>query len=177
MYNMATQWGNLPIVSQISVDANLYNSPSSTEEQYKFALSLLDNLYINPRQPNYYFTQKAVNILKAEIYLALGMKDKAKSVLDEVSDEDVFILRNEQEKNDIEIYSTEYIAYLRDEASGVDNSSKWYANRKDYYGTFAALKRLGKIQSLTGIDSHYNLLPIPSNELYKYSNWSQNPGY
>ncbi len=186
MYHIASQWGNVPILTQVSTDdISVFNLvPSSAEEQYKYALGLIENLkveldnsLIESQQRKYYFTQNAVCVLKAEIYLALDMKDKAKSVLQDVADEDVFALFNDGEQSDIEMYSAEYIAYLREEANGTDNSEKWYANRKGYCGTFAALKRLGKVQSLTGIDAHYNLLPIPASELSLNPNLSQNSGY
>ena len=62
------------------------------------------------------------------------------------------------------------------EANGVDNSSEWFA-RGHVYGTFAALRRLGAVQDKTGIDAHYNLLPIPSVELMACPKFTQNPGY
>ena len=84
---------------------------------------------------------------------------------------------NEIGKKDVEVYSKEYIEYLKEESNGIDNSAKWFVNRKNDYGTFAALKRLGKVQSLAGIDSHYNLLPIPLKETYINPKLTQNPGY
>lgn len=66
---------------------------------------------------------------------------------------------------------------MKEEANGTDNSTNWFTDRKEYYGTFAALKRLCKIQTLTGIDTHYNLLPIPRNEILVNHYLIQNPGY
>lgn len=179
MYNMATQWGNIPILSRINADAISDNivSPSTQAEQLKYAFDLLENLEFGKWHGNVYISQAAVNVLKAEIYLTLGKKNEACSALKNISNEDVFVFSNELGKKDVEVYSKEYIEYLKEEANGIDNSAKWFANRKNNYGTFAALKRLGKVQSLTGIDSHYNLLPIPLNEIYMNPRLSQNPGY
>lgn len=179
MYNMAIQWGNIPILTKVSTDGTVNErlAPSTTKEQLKYALDLVDNLEFGKWCGIVYVSEAAVDVLKAEIYLTLGMKNEACSALKSVANEDVFLLSNEMGKKDVEIYSKEYIEYLKEEANGTDNSAKWFANRKNYYGTFAALKRLGKVQSLTNIDSHYNLLPIPQNETYTNPNLTQNPGY
>mgnify|MGYP004535741961 CR=1 FL=1 len=179
MYNMAYQWGNIPILTKVSTDGivNEGLTPSTQAEQLKYALDLLENLDFGNWRGNVYISQAAVNVLKAEIYLTLGKKNEAWSALENVSDEDVFLFSNEMGKKDLEVYSKEYIEYLKEEANGIDNSAKWFANRKNNYGTFAALKRFGKVQSLTGIDSHYNLLPIPLNETYMNPRLPQNPGY
>ena len=179
MYNMAIQWGDIPIAKKVStggvIDEGL--SPSTPEEQLKYALSLIENLEFGAWRGNVYISQNAVNVLKAEIYLTLGNKNEASQILKSVPGEDVFMLSGEMGQKDVEVYSKEYIEYLKEEASGMDNSARWFANRKNHYGTFAALKRLGKVQSLTGIDSHYNLLPIPSNEIRINTKLTQNPGY
>lgn len=33
----------------------------------------------------------------------------------------------------MEIYSAQYIEYLKEEANGTDNSAKWFTDRKEYY--------------------------------------------
>ena len=179
MYNMAMQWGNIPILTKVSTDGVINGglAPSTSADQLKYALDLVDNLDFGKWCGNVYVSQNAVDVLKAEIYLTLGMKNEACSALKSIANEDVFLVSNEMGKKDLEVYSKEYIEYLKEEANGTDNSAKWFANRKNYYGTFAALKRLGKVQSLTGIDAHYNLLPIPLNEIYVNQRLTQNPGY
>lgn len=179
MCNMAIQWGNIPILTKVSTDGvvNEGLAPSAPEEQLKYALGLVNNLEFGKWHGNVYVSQAAVDVLKAEIYLTLGLKNEACSALKSVSDEDVFLLSNKMGKKDIEVYSKEYIEYLKEEANGTDNSAKWFVNRTDHYGTFAALKRFCKVQSLTGVDSHYNLLPIPQNELYLNPKLTQNHGY
>lgn len=179
IYNMAIQWGNIPIAKKVSADGPFGEglSPSTPKEQLEYVLSLIDNLEFGAWCGNVYISQDAVNVLKAEIYLTLGKMNEADKILKNVPDEDVFMLSNEIGKKDLEVYSKEYIEYLKEEACDTDNSAKWFANRKNSYGTFAALKRLGKVQSLTGIDSHYNLLPIPSNEIRINPKLTQNTGY
>ena len=127
---------------------------------------------------NVYFRQKAVDVLKAEIYLALGKKDEAKKILSTIPSDDIFVLaRVTGQDKDIEIYSADYIKYLKEEANGKDNSTEWFVNRRANYGTFAALRRLNKVQSLTNIDSHFNLLPIPAREIVDNPKLTQNTGY
>lgn len=180
IYNMAMHWGNIPLLTKLNLNQIDYEPiPSSPEEQYKYALNLVNNLDFGKSESfsYYYLSSNAVNVLKAELYLALGNKNEAQKVLKNVPNENVFLYPDENNIKDIEIYSAQYIEYLKEEANGTDNSAKWFTDRKEYYGTFAALKRLGKIQTLTGIDTHYNLLPIPRNEILVNHYLIQNPGY
>ena len=179
LYNRATEWGKSLVFEGTNASDIFDAVPSDAETTYNYCLNLLDvqipaikNLQIA------YFTQKAVEVLKAEIYLALGKTDEARQILNTIPSGDIFELSSVTagEKN-IEIYSADYIKYLKDEANGKDNSAEWYVNRKSTYGTFAALRRQNKVQSLTGIDSHFNLLPIPANEILSNPKLTQNLGY
>lgn len=178
-YNLAMEWGKVVVSDDTNISEMSDVTPSNAETIYKDCLSLLDEKI--PEDKNLrieYFTQNAVEVLKAEIYLALGRKNEAKQILDTVSSDDIFELASTsfQEKN-TEIYSADYIRYLKEEAKGKDNSEEWFVNRKSKYGTFAALRRLNKVQSLTGIDKHFNLLPIPIRKIYVNPKLTQNPGY
>ena len=48
---------------------------------------------------------------------------------------------------------------------------------KGVVGAWAAVKRLGQAQVLTGCKNHELLLPIPAQDLRTNPNWKQNPGY
>lgn len=48
---------------------------------------------------------------------------------------------------------------------------------KGVVGAWAAVKRLGQAQALTGCKNHELLLPIPAQDLRTNPNWKQNPGY
>lgn len=180
LYNMAMEWGRIPVINGYDTSWAIYAEQSDAETVYNTCLKELSEVQI-PEYKNMekvYFRQKAVDVLKAEIYLALGKKDEAKQILNTIPSGDVFVLsRITAEDKDIDIYSADYIKYLKEEANGKDNSAEWFVNRRTYYGTFAALRRLDKVQSLTNIDSHFNLLPIPAHEILANPKLTQNTGY
>lgn len=180
LYNMAMEWGRIPVIDGYDPSGTIYAEQSDAETVHNACLKELSEVQI-PEYKNMeivYFRQKAVEVLKAEIYLALGKKDEAKKILNTISSEDVFKLSSGTAgEKEIEIYSADYIQYLKEEADGKDNSAEWFVNRRTYYGTFAALRRLNKVQSLTNIDSHFNLLPIPTREIVTNPKLTQNTGY
>lgn len=180
LYNMAMEWGRIPVINGYDTSGAIYAELSDAETVYNTCLKELSEVQI-PEYKNMekvYFRQKAVDVLKAEIYLALGKKDEAKQILNTIPSGDVFVLsRITAEDKDIDIYSADYIKYLKEEANGKDNSAEWFVNRRTNYGTFAALRRLDKVQSLTNIDSHFNLLPIPAHEILANPKLTQNTGY
>ena len=180
LYNMAMEWGRIPVINGYDTSGAIYAEQSDAETVYNTCLKELSEVQI-PEYKNMekvHFRQKAVDVLKAEIYLALGKKDEAKQILNTIPSEDVFVLsRITAEDKDIDIYSADYIKYLKEEANGKDNSAEWFVNRRTNYGTFAALRRLDKVQSLTNIDSHFNLLPIPAHEILANPKLTQNTGY
>ena len=180
LYNMAMEWGRIPVIDGYDLTENMYVKQTDANTVYDICLQLtnvqipyIQNLSI------LYFTQKAVNVLKAEIYLALGRNSDAQQSLATISPEDIFELSftDINPGKEIEIYSADYIKYLNEEANGKDNSAEWFVNRKTNYGTFAALRRLNKVQSLTNIDCHFNLLPIPAHEILANPKLTQNTGY
>lgn len=180
LYNMAMEWGRIPVINGYDTSGAIYAEQSDAETVYNTCLKELSEVQI-PEYKNMekvYFRQKAVDVLKAEIYLALGKKDEAKQILNTIPSGDVFVLsRITAEDKDIDIYSADYIKYLKEEANGKDNSAEWFVNRRTNYGTFAALRRLDKVQSLTNIDSHFNLLPIPAHEILANPKLTQNTGF
>lgn len=188
LYNMAMEWGRIPILYYDEPSAAImYADQQDAYIVYNYCLDWLFNVQIPDAKlgGTLYFTQRAADVLKAEIYLALGRMgeawqtmDAARQILNTIPSDDVFEMRKETNMNEkIEIYSADYIKYLKDEADGKDNSGEWFKNRKTNYGTFAALRRMGRVQTLTGIDSHYNLLPIPDQARHLNPNLKQNAGY
>lgn len=161
LYNMAMEWGSIPIVPN-DFQTGKYEL-SNANDVYDFCLKelLTEKIPEQKDKESNCFSQKAADVLKAEIYMALGNKEEAKKILNTIPSEDIFELTNEN-GDKIEIYSAEYVKYLKEEANGKDNSAEWFTNRKAKYGTFAALHRLDKLQSLVGIDSKYNFLPRPT---------------
>ena len=180
LYNMAMEWGRIPVVDGYDPSGAIYTEQSDAETVYNACLKGLSEVQIPEykNMGNVYFRQKAVDVLKAEIYLALGKKDEANKILSTIPSDDIFVLaRVTEQDKDIEIYSADYIKYLKEEANGKDNSTEWFVNRRTNYGTFAALRRLNKVQSLTNIDTHFNLLPIPAREIVDNPKLTQNTGY
>lgn len=161
LYNMAMEWGSIPIVPN-DFQTGKYEQ-SNANDVYDFCLKelLTEKIPEQKDKESNCFSQKAADVLKVEIYMALGNKEEAKKILNTIPSEDIFELTNEN-GDKIEIYSAEYVKYLKEEANGKDNSAEWFTNRKAKYGTFAALHRLDKLQSLVGIDSKYNFLPRPT---------------
>lgn len=181
MYNMAMQWGRIPIVEETGSDRVNSYVQSETNDVLNFCLALLDQSKL---PSNDYDAGRlngdAVKVLKAEIYLAMGDKSKAAKEVKSLPAEDIFFIYETtpdgKPTGKIGLYSSDYVKLIKEEANGVDNSSEWFA-RGHVYGTFAALRRLGAVQDKTGIDAHYNLLPIPSVELMVCPKFTQNPGY
>lgn len=161
LYNMAMEWGQIPIPNYNN-NSGIYSNYLNSNDVYEFCLKKLLTEKITEQKDKELnsFSQKAADVLKAEIYMTLGNKEEAKKILNTIPSEDIFELTNEN-GDKIEIYSAEYVKYLKEEANGKDNSAEWFTNRKAKYGTFAALRRLDKLQSLVGIDSEYNFLPYP----------------
>lgn len=179
-YNMAMLWGHILLVKSIGlVDINI--PPSETEVVYRHCLELLKEDPSIQGLDNRHVTDSFVNILYTELYLSLGQKDLAYSHLKKVSsfNDNIFTLNSvdkNETKSTIDIYTQKYVELLKEEVEGKYNSQAWF-DRGAVYGTWAALKRLGKAQSLTGIKEHELLLPIPVRETNINRSLKQNAGY
>lgn len=180
LYNMAMSWDRIPLVNSTE-DATIAQSDAKTV--YNYCLELLEKAqeYETDQRiesTNICVSTEFVYILKSEILMALGKKDEAKTILESIPSEDVFMFAGNENDNiaSIDIYSKSYIECLKEEASGTDNSKTWY-DRQGMYGTFTALRRLDKVQDYTNIPEYMNILPIPKREMYINPNITQNPGY
>jgi hypothetical protein len=180
-YNMAMLWGNIPVVKSIQLSEIMRISQSEAETVYRYCLELLKKSSFIKSLDNGHVTDSFVNILYTELYLSLGQKDMAYSYLKKVSsfNNSIFTLNvvdRDKTKLTIDIYTQKYVELLKDEIEGKDNSNVWF-DRGVIYGTWAALKRLGKAQTLIGIKDYELLLPIPQSEVYLDPHIRQNPGY
>ena len=180
-YNMAMLWGNIPVVKSIQLSEIMRISQSEAETVYRYCLELLKKCSFIKSLDNGHVTDSFVNILYTELYLSLGQKDMAYSYLKKVSsfNNSIFTLNvvdRDKTKLTIDIYTQKYVELLKDEIEGKDNSNVWF-DRGVIYGTWAALKRLGKAQTLIGIKDYELLLPIPQSEVYLDPHIRQNPGY
>jgi hypothetical protein len=125
-------------------------------------------------------------MLKAEIELSLGRKDDAKNTLGGVSNNVYFgfalpivgeTVGAEQEY--LPVYSASHRALYQKEATGNTDGleNEWVSMTDGRYGCWAALKRLGKAQEVTGCYDYELLMPYPYTELRLNSTLKQNPGY
>ena len=149
--------------------------------------------------PAFHLSGKSCQLLQAEIEQTLNYPDGAFGVLKNMGDfgsNDCFFMADNAEiewplayKQNLyragkqPIYDAEYLQHLSDEANAYSENSneeviaeKWF-NAPNLYGVWAALKRMGVAQSMTGCQSHELLLPIPSRELMTNPSLRQNSGY
>ena len=77
------------------------------------------------------------------------------------------------------IYTRKHYDLLTKESQGETESlaSEWKESLCTEYGYWAALKRQGIAQSVTGCQDYELLMPFPSSELMYNPNLRQNPGY
>ncbi len=183
LYNMAMSWNKIPLVNSTSLENLTTIEQSDAKTVYNYCLELLEKAQkyeVAERTENtsYYVSAKFVSILKAEILMAMDKKDEAKIILESLPSEDVFMLAEDvtQGLEEIDIYTRSYIECLKEETAGTDNHKAWY-NRCGKYGTFTALRRLGKVQDYTNIPEYMNILPIPNQEVMLNPKITQNPGY
>jgi hypothetical protein len=182
-YNMAMLWGNIPIEKFVDPNnSDVQSSQSKAEDVYSYCLNLLKKCSSIKSLDNGRVTDSFVNILYTELYLSLGQKDLAYSHLKKVSsfNDSIFtlnVLDINKTKSMIDIYTQKYVELLKEEIEGKDNSNIWFG-RGAIYGTWAALKRLGQAQSLTGIKDYELFLPIPQPKIDCFPhNIKQNSGY
>lgn len=183
LYNMAMSWNRIPLVDTTSSEIISSIPQDDAKTIYNFCLYLLDkaekcDAKEHTENTNYYVSDEFISILKAEILMAMGKKDEAKNILQSIPSEDIFLLPEDvtQGITQIDVYTRSYIDCLKEEASGIDNHKAWH-ERTGKYGTFTALRRLGKVQDYTNIPEYMNILPIPSSELNYNTSITQNPGY
>lgn len=142
---------------------------------------------------------KSCQLLLAEIEQTLNFPDGAFWVLNDMEDfdtNDCFFLaddaavewplaykQNLYRAGKQPIYDTEYLQHLSEETNAYNEqvneavvAEQWF-NATNLYGVWAALKRSGVAQSMTGCQSHELLLPIPARELMTDPSLRQNSGY
>ncbi len=185
-YNLAMLWGNVIFITQPStVDEDYTKSPSRQSEVYQYvysdicdAINNLPSSYITELETKAKFTRNAALMLKAEIELTLGQNNTAKSTLNNVGNTINFGFIT-QEQNIIPIYTPNHLTLFNKEAEGNTNdlAQEWGIMTESKYGYWAALKRLGKAQEVTGCFDYELLMPFPSQELSFNRKMVQNPGY
>ena len=200
-YNIAMLWRNVPLVTQAMGDI----TPVLQSEVYNFALSevekainLLPSKYETAQETKCQFTKDAALMLKAEILLTLGNKTSAANVLSQIEvsnyNTDIenaaaiysnyasakpLIFALQVENSCLPIYTYNHYKLLTMEAQNntKDLANEWKKLPCTEYGYWAALKRNGIAQSITGCKDYELLMPFPESELNLNPSLAQNPGY
>lgn len=187
-YNIAMLWGNVPLVTS-STEANVMPSQATQNDVLQFAYSeissVVNDLPVTTKssEGNLALCRDAGYLLQAEIAMALGNKSTANSILSNIGSSSngetiIWGFKTEQTASTTPIYTNKHISLYKDEASNNTSSllTDW-ANASFTYGYWAALKRLGQAQSVTGCYDYELLMPIPNKELNLNNNLTQNTGY
>lgn len=185
-YNLTMLWGNVILITEPSTIMEDYRLvPSTQAEVFQFAYSeiceAIANMpfsYLTELETKALLTRNAGLMLKAEIELSLGRDKDAEKTLNNVG-EDVLFGFADTEQNILPIYTCNYLKLLQKEAIGDTEGivQEWTTLNAPRYGYWAALKRLGKAQEVTGCFAYELLLPVPSDELRLNPSLRQNSGY
>lgn len=206
-YNLAVLWGAVPLVTQSYSLGDAVNLVAATrdeilafvKEETEKALNYLPAHYDEAIKNKCYFTRDAALMLLAEVTLALEQKDVASDVLAGINPFNydgviadasaiyngnivgaqavIFALASDGHSQPV--YTRKHYDLLQREAQGEGESlsSEWQESLCTEYGYWAALKRLGLAQTVTGCEDHELLMPVPERELMNNPNLRQNPGY
>ena len=186
-YNIAMLWGNVILTTKTleSDDVPMSLGQSQQSDVYQYAYQeiaeVVDKLpmsYSSEPETLARFTRNAGMFLKAEIELALGYKQKAETTLSQIEGNVDFGFAD-QGRVVIPIYTPNHLTLYQKEAQGNTEGleQEWEAMTNSQYGYWAALKRLGKAQEVTGCSDYELLMPIPREEIMLNPNMKQNPGY
>ena len=188
------------------IEERLNLTQTTQSEVYDFvvkevtkAIPMLSNNYGTVLKNKCYFTKDDAYILLAEVNLAMKNGSDASSALSHIDSSkyngslvDVSSIYNGSIENSkpvifalsVEgryqpVYTYSHYSMLLDEAKGnVENmNARWKETQCAEYGYWAALKRFGLAQSVTGCLDYELLMPIPQNELITNNKIIQNPGY
>lgn len=200
-YNIAMLWRNVPLVTQAMGDI----TPVLQSEVYNFALSevekainLLPSKYESAQETKILFTKDAALMLKAEILLTLGNKSGAANVLSQIEVSNyntdientaaiysnyasakplIFAFHVENSSQPIYTYNHYKLLTMEAQNNTKDLANEWKKLPCTEYGYWAALKRNGIAQSITGCKDYELLMPFPESELNLNPSLAQNPGY
>jgi len=202
-YNLAMLWGDVPVVTNPITSVSDSYTPNQTKqsEVYQFAYNeiseVLNNLpeQVSSSENSFLMSRDAGRMLKSELEMALGNKNSAKSLLQQIDKE---VYEGEMSSTDgdmakpviwglpvtgsssyIPVYTCSHMTLLTKELAGETEQleTEWISNVFTKHGYWAALKRMGKAQSLTGCYDYELLMPFPLSDILTNPNMTQNPGY
>lgn len=198
-YQLAVLWGNVPYytdapgtdmpqqVSQLSADAVLRNCAYELRTALNMMQGELGGNFAGINKP-YFLDYDAARVLLAEIELTTDGKTTWDGSSGEfflpdyhVDDRHLPLYTALLRQHVIPVVSPYTAGLLQEEASGTADAAslarEWQGPGGQHLGVWAALKRLGQAQALTGCKDHELLLPIPYAELMRNTSLRQNPGY
>ena len=162
------------------------------------AIQSLPERYDNATETKCYFTRDAALMLLAEVSLTRGYVELANDALSQIyankynaSIPDASAIYNGSIENAQPVifalaleghyqpvYTKSHYDLLQKEVQGkTELASEWKGTLCTEYGYWAALKRMGVAQSVTGCQDFELLMPFPPEELMYNANLRQNPGY
>lgn len=122
----------------------------------------------------YYNTRSASSSLDMSFIWALHTQQNTYCPVYTVMHTNLYLYENSGSKDGLDLPT---IDLNKDGMPDEDVESFWHASEYTDYGYWAALKRMGKAQEVTGCYDYELLMPIPAQEINSYPNFKQNPGY
>ena len=204
-YNMVVLWGDVPYADEnhenFYTDWGVFglirtNYVDVLNAEIQSVLSSVAELKARMNIGNYEFLPDAAYMLLAEIYLTLSDTTNAQECLAHVNATDasgIFSvaldgvntteylsykwLIQKEELGYLPIYKKSTADIYKKEAYNgmIDITAEWADEPQ--YGYWAALKRAGKCQAVTGCEEHETLMPISQRTMDYDKCIKQNPGY
>lgn len=122
----------------------------------------------------YYNTRSASSSLDRSYIWALHTQQNTYCPVYTVMHTNLYLYENSGSKDGLDLPT---IDLNKDGKPDEDVESFWHASEYTDYGYWAALKRMGKAQEVTGCYDYELLMPIPSQDLSFFPNFKQNSGY
>ena len=200
-YNISMLWGDVPLVKTANFDIDTYFTQSSQNEVFLFAYNETKEIIADLKDSNtdssnkYLFTKDAGYMLLTELEMTLGNHATALNYLNQIDASKYVTTRTTNygspgssviwglKQSEIDafypIYTFTHGHLYNEEASdrkeGLEKN--WQTSCSSEYGYWAALKRLGKAQAITGCYDYQLLMPFPISEITRNPYMKQNPGY
>lgn len=193
-YNIAMLWGDVPLITEPNSGEYAIAHNEQTAVYYyasnEISAALSDLGEYNDVNERMHMRQDAGRMLKAEIEMTLGNHTLALSFLNQI---DKQLYNNEKSMvwgvsnynestgttTSIPVYNFDLLNLYSKEISSNKNETlaEWKNLSSTDYGYWAALKRMGQAQSVTGCADFELLMPFPYNYIEANPNAHQNKGY
>ena len=204
-YNLAVLWGSVPLITKTADlgSSDYYTTQSGQADVLQYAAREIEEVESllpageagGSQEGKWQIGRDAVLMLKTEIELTLGNPSKGMNALNLIDKRGyenemtssggntvvpvIWTFLDSENNSYYPIYTYTHSKLYERECSGEreELDSEWANSGWTDYGHWAALKRLGKAQSVTGCYDYELLMPIPSSDLASNPYLKQNPGY